>query len=445
VELTQTSVALPAIDPAWVAQVQQDPTLLRQIANAVGGPFHVLSPEQFTINLRLFVDAIAAAGVDGTVYFGKKANKAGCWPKECAQANCGVDVASAPELADAMAHGIRGQDLVITGPAKPTELVWLAMRHGALIAVDALDELDMVIRLTHSVGRARILLRVLPPANPMSRFGLSDDELEHALQRCVQECGNIHMEGFSFHLTGYDVSPRAWQAAQLVDRCIAARQMGLAATSVSIGGGFAVSYVAAEDWQTFLANYDDSWFHTRKSFRGFYPYHQQPAGASMLSAILNDGVTPGHADLAAKLTQTRTRLLVEPGRALLDGCGFTVFPVLGFKLRRDYGFITVGGLSLSLSEQWFDSEYLPDPVLWPPESSGTPASACVGGSSCLETDMLTWRLVRLPREPRRGDLLIYPNTAGYQMDSNESEFHQLALPTKIVVTTDNTRLRWHLA
>jgi diaminopimelate decarboxylase len=445
VELTQTSMALPAIDPAWVAQVQQDPALLRQIANAVGGPFHVLCPEQFAINLRLFVDAIAAAGVDGTVYFGKKANKAGCWPKECAQANCGVDVASAPELADAMAHGIRGEDLVVTGPAKPTELLWLAMRHGALIAVDALDELEMVIRLTRSVGRARILLRVLPPANPTSRFGLSSDEVEHALQRCVQECRNIHMEGFSFHLTGYDVSPRAWQAAQLVDRCIEARKMGLAATSVSIGGGFAVSYIAAEDWQTFLADYDDSWFHTRKSFRGFYPYHQQPAGASMLSAILDDAVTSGHADLAAKLTQTQTRLLVEPGRALLDGCGFTVFPVVGFKLRRDYGFVTVGGLSLSLSEQWFDSEYLPDPVLWPLEPSGTPVSACVGGSSCLETDMLTWRLVRLPREPRRGDLLIYPNTAGYQMDSNESEFHQLALPTKVVVTNDNTRVRWHLA
>jgi diaminopimelate decarboxylase len=100
---------------------------------------------------------------------------------------------------------------------------------------------------------------------------------------------------------------------------------------------------------------------------------------------------------------------------------------------------------MSLSEQWFNSAYRPDPVLWPPEPSNTPVSAGVGGSSCLETDMLTWRGFRVPRQPRRDDLLIYPNTAGYQVDSNESEFHQLALPTKVVVTTNNTDMRWYLA
>lgn len=73
-----------------------------------------------------------------------------------------------------------------------------------------------------------------------------------------------------------------------------------------------------------------------------------------------------------------------------------------------------------------------------------PVRACVGGASCLEYDMLTWRKVALPRQPRRGDLLIYPNTAGYQMDKNESEFHQRPLPPKIVVSLDDGRLRWKL-
>lgn len=59
--------------------------------------------------------------------------------------------------------------------------------------------------------------------------------------------------------------------------------------------------------------------------------------------------------------------------------------------------------------------------------------------------MLTWRKVVLPREPRHGDLLIYPNTAGYQMDKNESEFHGLRVQPKIVVTHDNRgNFRWQL-
>ncbi|EUA44197.1 diaminopimelate decarboxylase domain protein [Mycobacterium xenopi 3993] len=52
-------------------------------------------------------------------------------------------------------------------------------------------------------------------------------------------------------------------------------------------------------------------------------------------------------------------------------------------------------------------------------------------ASCLEYDMLTWRKVVLPHEPRHGDMLIYPNTAGYQMDKNESQFHDLPLPRRL--------------
>jgi diaminopimelate decarboxylase len=86
-----------------------------------------------------------------------------------------------------------------------------------------------------------------------------------------------------------------------------------------------------------------------------------------------------------------------------------------------------------VSEQWKGSEFLPDPVLWPRAAIIEPVAACIGGASCMEYDMLTWRRVPFPRSPQPGDLLVYPNTAGYQMDKNESEFHQLPLPERFVV------------
>ena len=46
------------------------------------------------------------------------------------------------------------------------------------------------------------------------------------------------------------------------------------------------------------------------------------------------------------------------------------------------------------------------------------------------------------RAPQFGDLLVYPNTAGYQMDKNESEFHQRPLPERFVVTTGGGDLQW---
>jgi diaminopimelate decarboxylase len=441
---THGSVSLPAEEPDWARRLRADPRLLADVAHAVGGPFHVLHPARFGVNLAAFNHALTAAGVEGQVFFGKKANKSGCWLPQCVDADAGVDVASAPEMVDALGHGIRGGDIVVTGPAKNADLIWLAARHRCLVAVDALDELERVIAVGRSAGAVRILLRVLPEVNPHSRFGLGTEELDRAVERCVQERAHVTMAGYSFHLNGYEVAPRAALAADLVERCVAARARGLAADSISIGGGFAVSYVDAESWRRFNADYRDSWFHANKTFAAFYPYHQSPTGAEMLAAILASPVAGQNTTVGARFARTGTRLLLEPGRALLDGSGFTVFPVQGFKMRDGYGVVTASGLSMSVSEQWKASEFLPDPMLWPSIGSGDPVSACVGGTSCLDYDMLTWRKVPFPRTPRPGDLLVYPNTAGYQMDKNETEFHQLPLPARVVVSEDRGRFQWRL-
>jgi diaminopimelate decarboxylase len=443
-ELTTSAISLPAIEPLWAQQVREDPHLLADIAHSVRGAFHVLHPAQFASNTEAFKKVLAAEGVAGQVYFGKKANKAECWLPACARSDAGVDVASAPELAHALSSGIRGADIIVTGAAKSDELLWLAARHRCLIAVDALDEMDRLLSVASSCGPVRVLLRVLPEVNPHSRFGLATAELDAALERCVQARDLVDMAGFSFHLNGYEVAPRAGLADELIDACLAARHRGLAAGSISIGGGFAVSYLDGPTWQRFNRDYQDSWFHHNKTFTQFYPYHQSPTSAAMLRAILAGPGTGPYASLGAKFARTETRLLLEPGRALLDGAGFSVFPVQGFKERGDYGIVTVAGLSASVSEQWKNSEYLPDPLLWPGAGAGTPTTACVGGASCLEYDMLTWRKVPFPHEPRYGDLLIYPNTAGYQMDKNETEFHQIPLPTRVVVTRDETGFRWSL-
>jgi diaminopimelate decarboxylase len=286
-----------------------------------------------------------------------------------------------------------------------------------------------------------VLLRRLPPAQPHSRFGLDNGELESALGRCAEAGETLVMEGFSFHLSGYSPALRAESAGELVELCLKARALGLRADRISIGGGFAVDYTDAEHWETFRREQRPEQYHANKSFApdDFYPYHSPVAGPDALRAVL---ATDG---LARRLREAGVALLLEPGRALLDRAGCTVFRVQGVKDRAGYGIVTVDGSSLSLSEQWFNSEYLPDPVLLPAQrSQGEPYAACVGGATCLESDMVTWRKVRFPSRPAVGDLLVYPNTAGYQMDSNESPFHELPLPPKVVLDTAGGTTRWRL-
>ncbi|KUO09906.1 Y4yA family PLP-dependent enzyme [Streptomyces sp. DSM 15324] len=436
---TTAAPPLPAHPDPQLDAILTGP-LPHELSYAIGGPFHLLLPDRFDANAAAFPAVLDEFGVEGRVYYAKKANKAAVWIEQCALSGTGVDVASAGELRDALGHGVRGENVVITGPAKAESLLRVAVLQDCLIAVDALDELERVIAQAQTAARAaRVLLRRLPPAQPHSRFGLDEKELACALSRCAEAGEAVVMEGFSFHLSGYDTQARAELAGELVDLCLKARALGLRADRISIGGGFAVDYTAAEHWEHFLEEQRPDHYHAGKSFTAsdFYPYHSPVAGPDALRAILTTNA------LAGRLREAGVMLLLEPGRALLDRAGCTVFRVQGVKDRPGYGVVTVNGSSLSLSEQWFNSEYLPDPVLLPAhEPQGEPYAACVGGATCLESDMVTWRKVRFPTRPAAGDLLVYPNTAGYQMDSNESPFHELPLPPKVVLDTAGGTTRW---
>ncbi|WP_245677603.1 Y4yA family PLP-dependent enzyme [Nocardia acidivorans] len=422
-----TAAPMPAHRDEWEYRVLAHPRLLREIAEHVDGPFHLLYPERVTRNIRSFQRVFAHKGVVGAIYYGKKANKSPAIVRACVAAGVGVDVSSPGELRAALRGGVAGRDLMVTGPAKSYELLVLAARHEAVIAIGDLDELAHLAALGLP---ARIVLRALPP-HSTSRFGMTGNELDLAALTLVHN-SRIRLEGYSFHLRGYEVAARAELAADLIRRCREARVLGHPVTTLSIGGGFGVDYVPAAAWKTFRAGVNPEWFHAGHAPRpdSYYPYHCPVPGAAMLAAILD------HGDLAAHLRAAGIRLAIEPGRALLDRAGSTVFAVQGVKTRtaegHPYRILTVNGTSLSVSEQWFGTEYLPDPVLWP-ELPGTVTPSCVGGASCLEDDMISWRRIPLPRPAEKDDLLIYPNTAGYQMDSNESEFHELPIPPKVVL------------
>ncbi|MER5719047.1 alanine racemase [Streptomyces sp. NPDC002132] len=426
--------------------------LLHELRHGLGGPYHLLFPQRFDANAAAFRRAFAEAGVDGRIYYAKKANKAAVFAERAAVAGLGVDVASHGELREALASGVRGTDLIVTGPAKDDHLLRVAVLHGALVAVDALDELDRVLALARELGRAaQTLLRRLSPGQPHSRFGLGDGEMESALRRCRTE--QVVMAGFSFHLTGYDIRERADLAAELVRLCTRARALGLRADRVSVGGGFVVDYVDAQDWRRFHESTRPEHFHQHRLFSGYYPYHSPVAGAGALAALLSTTPAGERSSLADLVRAAGVTLLVEPGRALLDQAGCTVLRVQGVKERDAYDILTVDGSSLSLSEQWFGSEFLPDPVLVPADRADRddagPYPACVGAATCLESDMLSWRKLPFPVRPAVGDLLVYHNTAGYQMDSNESPFHELPLPPKVVIEPSphgsaSARPRWRL-
>lgn len=438
---------LPALQHRLVERLLDDHrALLGELLDGLGSPLHLMLPQVFAENAAAFSDCLRLAGVDGLPMYAKKANKARCLVETCARLGVGVDAASTEELTQALGAGVPGHLIGVSGPAKHGVLMRLALRQGCLIAIDSLDELQACADAASLEQRsARVLLRCRPASQPRSRFGMTPPELDQALRICRARPAQVGLEGFSFHLSGYSASERADAAHELLDRCLDARRAGLRADCINIGGGFAVRYVDPAAWSDFQARHRPEHYHAGKEFGGFYPYAADCHGAGMLAAVLA-GERAADGALSMRLRRDGVRLLLEPGRALLDQAGLTLFRVQGVKDRADgYGVVTVEGTSFSMSEQWFDSEYLPDPVLFGGSGRGEPYLACVAGTSCLDSDMVSWRKLRLPRRPSTGDTLAYLNTAGYQMDSNESPFHGLPLPRKVVVEFDGTqRFSWRL-
>ncbi|MEU3046312.1 alanine racemase [Streptomyces sp. NPDC006984] len=424
--------------------------LLADLLDGLGSPLHVVLPDVFEENVGRLRQAFADAGADADILYAKKANKADCYVGSAAALGVGVDVASAPELVKALAGGVPGHRIGLSGPEKGDALHSLAVQHGCLVAVDSLSELRRLAATARLArGQARVLLRSRTAGQPGSRFGMSAAERGTAVALCAERADHISLRGFSFHLNGYASAERANAADEMIEYCLDARRQGATdAELVDIGGGLPVRYVEPRLWNEFLAQNDATHYHAAKSFTDFYPYGGQCADQAV-RAIMAHPVGGGES-LAVKARRHGIRFVVEPGRALLDQAGFTLFRVQQVDDRREsdgYAVVTVDGSSFSLSEQWFNSDYLPDPLLMSAQPVGDALfPACVAGSTCLESDMVTWRKIGFPRPVRRGDHLVYLNTAGYQMDSNESPFHDAPLPSKVVLRPgdEGTVPRWRL-
>ncbi|MFG3661532.1 alanine racemase [Streptomyces sp. NPDC047706] len=443
--------ALTALRHPTVSTLLADhQTLLADLLDGLGSPLHIVLPEIFEENVTGLRQAFAEAGATADILFAKKANKADCYVRSAAALGVGVDAASTPELVKALAGGVPGHRIGISGPEKDDTLHALALQHDCLVAVDSVSELRRLATTARLARRqVRVLLRSRTAGQPGSRFGMSGAEREAAVGLCAELAGHIALRGFSFHLNGYSTEERARAANEMIEHCLDARRRGSpAAELVDIGGGLPVRYVEPRLWDEFIEQNEPSHYHAAKSFKDFYPYGGQPA-AQAVRAIMAHPVD-GAESLSRKAESHGIRFVVEPGRALLDQAGFTLLRVQQVDDRRDtdgYAIVTVAGSSFSLSEQWFNSDYLPDPLLL----SARPVveetfPACVAGSTCLESDLVTWRKIGFPRPVRRGDHLAYLNTAGYQMDSNESPFHDAALPLKAVLRLGDggARPRWHL-
>jgi diaminopimelate decarboxylase len=346
-----------------------------ELLRAVGTPAVLVEEDALRDAARAYVRAFPSPDARPSVYFASKAFPCPAVIRVFAQEGLGCDVASAGELAIALAGGMAPERILMHGNAKTDEELSAALVAGVgLIVVDSLDELDRLDRLV--VERQAVLLRVNPAvAAPThaamatghegSKFGLSPAHLQIAIDR-TQRHPLLRLEGLHAHVGSQitELEPFAGAVEALAG-------LGRFAT-YDLGGGLGARYT---------------------------PEQPEPPGVQAYAQRLLDA--------ARRRLPPEARVLVEPGRSLVARSAVTVYTVVSVK-RAARTFVSVdGGMGDNLEPMLYQTPFAPL-VLdaeRPLERCDVVGRHCETGDRLVEGAMLA--------SPRVGDALVVPVTGAY--------------------------------
>lgn len=385
-------------------------------------PANVIFADQFISNINKFKDIFTQYFSRENIFFSCKCNKSFALLKYAAEQNCGVEVASKYELNDALKFT---KKIIASGPAKDDEYLTNSLNNGVLISVDDIEELKKIKEINKP---ARVLLRISDLLGKISRFGINKNQIDSCLE--IISNSMIHLEGFSFHINNYSLDDRI-NAIDEVIELVESKKINI--NFIDIGGGIPTNYCSKDDYYNFIKRNNEDMYFKKHFINDYYPYYSEIADENALDYIFKK--------VHKKLNKKGIEIIIEPGRSLLKNVGISIYEIQYLKnLFNGENIVVTNGNINCLSEQWFNSDYLIEPKLISKNKNASNSIlASVAGNLCLEQDMITWRKIKFDTIPEKGDLLIYYNTAGYQMDSNESEFHKIPLVKKYIVKKIDNR------
>ncbi len=462
-----TPPALPGLLHPLVRAFLDTPAALTGALARFGTPIHLLFPQVYLDNLARLRSVPRRHRLPARIYYAHKVNQSRALLRTAHGAGIAVDVASAHELAAAREAGFPVADIEVTGP-KGRRLLTALAGSGVTVNVDNGWELAELAALADPAAPVPVLLRLTGFPGPsgagaVSRFGIGPGEVDELLTVLAAARDRIMLRGFAFHLDTGELGDRVRAVQACLSWIERAHTHGLAPEVIDIGGGFRQVFTADPDrfdrytralrqslfghgepmsWgaNTFGYQIHDTGAH---GVPVFHKYANTEPATRMLDDLLAARL-PAHdgQPLARVLADNLLELWCEPGKALLDHAGITVAGVEFVKPMVDGSIVVsvdIGRDTITPADQ----EVMVDPLLFPGPGSGVsrsgeagddgPIGVYIAGHLCLERDLITNHKVWLPRLPRPGDVLVFPNTGAYHMDLSAARAAQHPLPPKIAV------------
>ncbi len=375
------------------------------LADEFGTPLYVYDAATLRERAAAYVEPLTAAG--GRAVFALKANATPAVLRVLRDAGLGADVASAGEIAAALAAGFNGRDLVVHGNAKGSDDLDAALAAGAgLVVLDAPEEAALLAGKAAAAGIVQdVLVRVTPDidvdthakvrtGHAGSKFGLDPDAARALLTSLPT---GLRGRGLHVHLGSQVVDAGPLQAAATWCAAFCA-EAGLTPEILDLGGGLGVAYT---------------------------PTEATPDPRAYASAL---AVAVPAAFAAAGLAAPS--LILEPGRSVVANAGITLYRVRVVK-RTAAGTTWVsvdGGMADNPRVALYDAPYRP--FLATRLDDPATGRYAVAGRHCESGDILALD-VDLP-SPRPGDLVAVPMTGAYHA-TMASNYNQFGRPAAVLV------------
>ena len=457
--MTGSPPTLPAYLHPLVRAFANDCEGLRAAVARYGTPVNLIFPQIFTENLARLTTVLEEQPMRYRICYAHKVNRSSGLLRTAAAAGISVDIASPQECDAALRAGFTPDRIEATGPKGRTFLQRLSTC-AITVNIDNAWELNTLAELASVESPVPVLLRVSGFAGmPVSRFGVPVDRVDAALDDLATNRDRLNFLGFAFHLDSGATADRI----HAVDTCLAlverAYDRGLTPSTLDIGGGFRQVFTdnAAEfegyvralrnaligrgspmSWGSNTFGYQVNGMEVHGT-PVFHKYANSEPADRMLAELLTTPLEQ-HAgrQVAQVVADNLLDVWIEPGKALVDHAGATVATVDFVKEASDGSVLVTVDLSRD-GVTPADQEVMVDPLLLPSDpsrqgSAAEPVGVYFAGRLCLERDLITAHKVWVPALPQPGDVVVFPNTAAYNMDLSAAGAAMHPLPEKLAVT-----------
>lgn len=305
-----------------------------------------------------------------------------------------AEVVSEMEYQKARDLGIPGEKIIFNGPHKPMPALERAVREGAIINVDHLDEvydLEQIAQRLNIQIRVGIRLNLDCGIHPQwSRFGfnLESGQALEAVKR-IKHGRKLILNGLHCHIGTFIMEASAY--SKQVEKMVAfgyevEDSYGFSMEYIDIGGGFP----------------------SRSRLKGVYlpPEVALPSMDEFAEAItgtLLKSLRPGDFP----------KLILESGRALIDEAGHLITTVVASKRLADgtRAYVADAGVNLLFTAYWYQFNIEMDR-----EVGGINEKSVVYGPLCMNIDSIAEEVL-LPRLTRGTRLVFSPVGAYNQTQS----------------------------